>query len=171
MPPLVGANLEQAIATPANLQGYQLEIGLLGAILQDVGQEKGCLPLLQFALTELWEQRDRQTHTLTLAKYHQLGGVIGSLDRHAEQLYQSFTEQQQNWVKRIFLKLVRMGENGKDTRQRQPKSKLLALAGDNPADQQAIRDVIEKLIWGRLLVTAPNGEDWIDLAHEALMGG
>jgi hypothetical protein len=61
MPPLVGAELEEAIATPAKLQGYSFEKGLLGEILQDVGKEKGCLPLLQFALTELWEQRNRQT--------------------------------------------------------------------------------------------------------------
>ncbi len=167
---LEGEDLERAITSPANLQGYQLETGLLGAILQDVGQEKGCLPLLQFALRELWEERDRQTHQLTLAKYHELGGVIGALERHAEQLYQNLTQQQQKWVKRIFLKLVRTGENGKDTRQRQPKSKLLAIAGDNSANREALSDALEKLIWGRLLVSDSEGEDWSDLAHEALMG-
>ena len=170
IPLLVGAELEEAIAKPAELQGYHLETGLLGAILQDVGQEKGCLPLLQFVLRELWEERDRQTHQLTLAKYHELGGVIGALERHAEQLYQSFTQQQPKWVKRIFLKLVRTGENGKDTRQRQPKSKLLGIAGDNSANREALSDALEKLIWGRLLVSDSEGEDWIDLAHEALMG-
>jgi signal transduction histidine kinase len=171
MPPLVGAQLEEAIATPAKLQGYQLENGLLGAILQDVGQEKGCLPLLQFALTELWEQRDRQIHQLTLAKYNQLDGVIGALNRHAEQIYQNFTNQEQVWVKRIFLKLVRTGAEEKDTRQRQPKSKLLAIAADKLADREAFSKVLDKLVDGRLLVTDRQGEDWIDLAHEALMEG
>jgi signal transduction histidine kinase len=171
MPPLIGAQLEEAIASPTKLQGYQLENGLLGAILQDVGQEKGCLPLLQFALTELWEQRDRQTHKLTLAKYNHLDGVIGALNRHAEQIYHSFTEQQQDWVKRIFLKLVRTGAQEKDTRQRQPKAKLLAIAGDKPGDQEAISTVLDKLVDGRLLVSDREGEDWVDLAHEALMEG
>jgi signal transduction histidine kinase len=174
MPPLVGAELEEAIASPANLQGYQLERGLLGTIQQEVvGQEKGCLPLLQFALTELWEQRNRQTHLLTVAKYKELGGVIGALNRHAEKLYKSFTEQQQDWVKRIFLKLVRTGTQEKDTRQRQPKTKLLSIADDNSGAQEDISDVLEKLIQGRLLVcdTENIGEVWIDLAHEALMEG
>jgi signal transduction histidine kinase len=171
MPPLIGAQLEEAIASPTKLQGYQRENGLLGAILQDVGQEKGCLPLLQFALTELWEQRDRQTHKLTLAKYNHLDGVIGALNRHAEQIYHSFTEQQQDWVKRIFLKLVRTGAQEKDTRQRQPKAKLLAIAGDKPGDQEAISTVLDKLVDGRLLVSDREGEDWVDLAHEALMEG
>jgi hypothetical protein len=171
MPPLVGADLEEAIAKPANLQGYQLETGLLGAILQDVGQENGCLPLLQFTLTELWEQRDRETYQLTLAKYDELGGVIGSLNRHAEQIYQNFTNQEQKWVNRIFLKLVRTGTQEKDTRQRQPKAKLLAIAGDNPANREAISRVLDKLVDGRLLVTDREVVDWVDLTHEALMGG
>ncbi|MCA1995104.1 MAG: hypothetical protein LDL41_24105, partial [Coleofasciculus sp. S288] len=171
MPPLVGAHLEEAITSPVKLQGYSFGDGLLGAILHDVGQENGCLPLLQFALTELWEQRDRQTRQLTLAKYNQFDGVIGALNRHAQTLYQSFTEQEQEWVKRIFLKLVRTGADAKDTRQRQRKPKLLGISSDNSASQQALEKVLDRLVDGRLLVTDREGEDWIDLAHEALMEG
>jgi energy-coupling factor transporter ATP-binding protein EcfA2 len=163
MPPLLGAELEEAIASPANLQGYHLEIGLLGAILQDVGQEKECLPLLQFTLTELWEKRDCQKHQLTLEQYRAMGGVIGALDRHAEAIYQSFTQQEQEYVKRIFLRLVRTGEEEKDTRQRQPKAKLLAIGNDD-----VISDVLDELIQKRLLIS---GEEGVDLAHEALMQG
>ncbi|MHC5862302.1 nSTAND1 domain-containing NTPase [Nostoc sp.] len=173
MPPLLGAELEEAIASPANLQGYQLQRGLLGAIQQEVvGQERGCLPLLQFALTELWEQRDQETHQLTVAKFNNLGGVIGALNRHAEKLYESFTGQQ-DWVKRIFLKLVRTGTDEKDTRQRLPKTKLLNITSDDQNNYQAISDVLEKLIQGRLIVLEieATGEVWADLAHEALMEG
>ncbi len=174
MPPLVGADLGQAIVKPAELQGYGFEEGLLAAILQHiVGQEKGCLPLLQFALTELWERRDRLTYQLTLAQYNQQGGVIGALNRYAEQMYQSVSEQKRDWIKRIFLKLVRTREDGKDTRQRQLKQKLLEISGDDPVDQQAINNVLNELINGRLLVTGKDTdrEAWVDLAHEALMEG
>ncbi|UKO95782.1 nSTAND1 domain-containing NTPase [Nostoc sp. UHCC 0870] len=174
MPPLLGAELEEAIASPAMLQGYQLERGLLGAIQQEVlGQEKGCLPLLQFALTELWEQRDQTTHQLTVTKFNELGGVIGALNRHAEKLYASFTELQQTWVKRILLKLVRTGAEDKDTRQRQTKNELLSVAGDNSDEQPVIEQVLEKLIQGRLIVTDTEAREkvWIDLAHEALIEG
>ncbi|MBP5974634.1 caspase family protein [Brasilonema sp. CT11] len=167
MPPLVGGELEQAIASPAALQGYHFEDGLLGEIMQDVGKEQGCLPLLEFALTELWEKRDNQKHQLTVEQYRVMGGVIGALDRHAEAIYQSFTLHEQEWVKRIFLKLVRTGEAEKDTRQRQPRAKLLAIGDDN-----VISDVLDELIEGRLLVTGQEeqqGEAWVDLAHEALM--
>lgn len=174
MPPLLGAELEEAIASPAMLQGYQLERGLLGAIQQEVlGQEKGCLPLLQFSLTELWEQREQKTHQLTVTKFNELGGVIGGLNRHAEKLYAGFTEQQQALVKQIFLKLVRTGAEDKDTRQRQTKNELLSVAGDNSYEQLVIEQVLEKLIQGRLIVTDTEAREevWIDLAHEALIEG
>jgi WD40 repeat protein/energy-coupling factor transporter ATP-binding protein EcfA2 len=192
MPPLMGGDLVKAIAKPAELQGYRLEDGLLGTILNDV-KGAGSLPLLQFALTELWEKRDRQNHLLTLEQYEVMEGAIGSLNRHADKVYsykdssedaptEERTEQEQEWIKRIFLKLVRTGEEEKDTRQRQPKGKLLAIAGDNPEDREALNEVIDELVQGRLLVTGEAEEKsdiadsvqdakMIDLAHEALMEG
>jgi energy-coupling factor transporter ATP-binding protein EcfA2/AAA+ ATPase superfamily predicted ATPase len=173
IPPLRGADLQQAIEEPAKIQGYELESGLLAEIIQDVGQEKGCLPLLQFALTQLWEQRDQISKELLLQQYKQMGGVIGALNSHAEEIYQSLTAQQQDWVKRIFLKLVHTNLNGKDTRQRQPKSKLLALAGNSSEQRQSFETILDELIKGRLLVIGQEltGEVWVDLAHEALMDG
>lgn len=200
MPPLLGGDLEKAIAKPAELQGYRLEDGLLGTILKDSGN----LPLLQFALTELWEKRDSQRHLLTLNQYQVMEGAIGSLNRHADKVYsykdfwedvptEARTEQEQEWIKRIFLKLVRTGEEEKDTRQRQPKGKLLSIAGDNSEALSEVSEVIDELVQGRLLVTgeadgsnslAPSplragalvrrlgrGLSDIDLAHEALMEG
>jgi dephospho-CoA kinase len=182
MPPLMGGDLEKAIAKPAELQGYRLEDGLLGEILNDV-KGAGSLPLLQFALTELWEKRDRENHLLTLEQYEVMESAIGSLNRHAEKVYtykdfsedspaEERTEQEQEWIKRIVLKLVRTGEDEKDTRQRQPKGKLLAIAGDNPEEREVLNQVIEELVQGRLLVTeqeSQQGKAWVDLAHEALM--
>jgi hypothetical protein len=165
---------------------------LLGEILNDM-KGAGSLPLLQFALTELWEKRDRENHLLTLEQYEVMEGAIGSLNRHAQKVYthKDFSEdspteergkQEQEWIKRIVLKLVRTGREEKDTRQRQPKGKLLAIAGDNPEDRDALNEVIDELVQGRLLVTgeaeektdiADSVEDakMIDLAHEALMEG
>lgn len=179
IPPLLGAELEEAIATPAKLQGYSFADGLLGAILHDVGQGKECLPLLQFTLTELWEKRDREKHLLTVEQYRVLEGVKGALNRHAEKIYnykdflkespqQERSWQEQKWIKRIFLKLVRTGEGIKDTRQRQLKAKLLAMGSDS------IGSILDELIQGRLLVTGQENcqEDaWVNLAHEALMDG
>jgi WD40 repeat protein/energy-coupling factor transporter ATP-binding protein EcfA2 len=191
MPPLLGGDLEKAITKPAELQGYHLEDGLLGTILEE--KVKVSLPLLQFALTELWEKRDCQKHQLTLEQYEVMGKAIGSLNRHAHKVYSykdfwedapkdARTQQEQEWIKRIFLRLVRTGEEEKDTRQRQPRGKLLCIAGENLEVREALNEVIDELVQGRLLVTgeaeqkpdiadAVSDAKMVDLAHEALMEG
>ena len=170
MPPLMGADLEQAIAEPAKRMGYSFESGLLGEVLQDLGQEQGCLPLLQFALLELWEKRDQKKHQLNRLAYQEMDGVLGALERHAEKIYQQLSPTEQDSAKQLCLKLLRTGVEMKDTRQRQPKQKLLELAANDLEQQQTFEATLQELIDGRLLVAGEeNGEIWIDLAHEALM--
>ncbi|MBD2561295.1 MULTISPECIES: nSTAND1 domain-containing NTPase [Nostoc] len=187
MPPLAGVDLKDTITEPAKLQGHSVEEGLVLKILEDVKQEPGFLPLLEFALTKLWDKRDRNKHQLTLEEYEKLGELTGALNLHAENvyLYQDFeeeppsaerTQQEKEWIERIFLRLVRTGEGEKDTRQRQPKATLLNIAGDDAKQQQDLSELIDGeagLVKGRLLVTGKdeNGEAWIDLAHEALIEG
>jgi hypothetical protein len=56
--PLARDELERAIAGPAERAGLLLGPGLVAAIAQDVGEQPGALPLLQYALTELFEHRE-----------------------------------------------------------------------------------------------------------------
>jgi hypothetical protein len=56
--PLPPDELYEAIIKPAAYIGMQLEPGLAAAIIRDVGDEPGTLPLLQYALTELFERRE-----------------------------------------------------------------------------------------------------------------
>jgi ABC-type oligopeptide transport system ATPase subunit len=186
MPPLAGVDLRNAIVEPAKRQGYSIEDGLLLKILEDVGKEPGFLPLLEFALTKLWEQRDTQRKRLTLEQYETLKGLAGALNHHAERVYnyrdferesptEHRSEKEQEWIQRVFLRLVRTGEAEKDTRQRRAKTELLALAGDDLDDRNILRELIEDdggLVQGRLLVIVqeqPHSVSWVDLAHEALM--
>lgn len=197
MPPLVGKDLLDAIEKPASIQGYSFEEGLIEEILQDVANEKGILPLLEFALTQLWEKRNSQNHQLTREQYQALGGVTGALNLHADKIYsykdfekespqQERADQEKKWIEQIFLRLVQIDYRGKDTRQRQPKLRLLDMAGNNPENREALKQVLEDLVRGRLLVTGegeqktdePNENPLtnsaeetqvIDLAHEALI--
>ena len=171
MPPLVGADLERAIAQPALKLGCALESGLLGAILHDVGQETGSLPLLQFALLELWEKRDRTQRQLTRAAYAEMGGVMGALNDHAERVYAALEPLEHEWAKRICLKLVRTGGGDRDTRQRQSKQVLQALAQDED-NRDALEQALDAFVNGRLLVSGiDNDIAYIDLAHETLTEG
>jgi len=188
MPPLNGIDLRDAITEPAKLQGYTVEDKLLLQILDDVGKEPGFLPLLEFALTKLWEKRDQEKHLLTLEQYQKLGGLTGTLNFHAERVYHyrdyeaefpsnQRNKQEQEWIKRIFLKLVRTGEGEKDTRRRQLKANLVAtIAGNDLQNQEVLRELLDGeggLVQGRLLVAGEDAQEasWVDLAHEALISG
>ena len=64
LPTLAEKNLIDAICEPAKLQGYQVTDELLYQIFTDIKQEPGFLPLLEFALTQLWEKRDEAEKVL-----------------------------------------------------------------------------------------------------------
>ncbi len=166
--PMSEMELREAIERPAMVQGKQLESGLVELILRDVADEENCLPLLEFALSELWERRSDAG--LTLAGYKQLDGVLGAVNQHAEEIYRQLAKQQQEqWVKRVMLRLVRIGEDVRDTRQRQLRSNLLAIGKDN-LEKAAIDVVINSLVDGRLLVSDRiEHKDVIDFSHEALI--
>ncbi|MFN3761904.1 MAG: trypsin-like peptidase domain-containing protein, partial [Anaerolineae bacterium] len=57
--PMNRGELERAVVRPAENQGVKFEDGLVARILDDVGDEPGNLPLLEFALTQLWERQER----------------------------------------------------------------------------------------------------------------
>ncbi len=172
--PLEPSELREAIADPARMQGYELAEGLLEVICQDVEAEKNSLPLLEFALTELWEKRDRQNHRLTLTAYVEMGKLRGALDRHAKQLYEGLSSDgERDWTRRLFLQLVRTGQDVRDTRQRQSKQFLLEMARSEE-DRDAIANLLEIFAGadGRLLTTGEeNNVAFMDLAHEALIDG
>jgi FOG: WD40 repeat len=106
--------LQAAIELPAQKLEVQLEGNLTQRILDDVGQEPGNLPLLEFALTRLWEkQKNRE---LTHQAYEEIGGVKKAIANHAEQVYQKLSETEKQQARRIFVQLVRPGEGTEDTR-------------------------------------------------------
>ena len=58
VPPLMPDELEQAIRGPAERVGVRSEPGLVAEMIADVAHQPGALPLLQYALTELFERRN-----------------------------------------------------------------------------------------------------------------
>jgi formylglycine-generating enzyme required for sulfatase activity/energy-coupling factor transporter ATP-binding protein EcfA2 len=186
LPNLGGLDLLEAITEPAKLQGYEVTDELLNKILEDIKQEPGFLPLLEFALTQLWQKRDEAKHRLTLDTYEAIGGIVGALNCQADKVYeykdyekdlpqQERTEVEKALIKRIFLNLLQIGDGEKDTRLRQSKAFILSLAGDNQEGQKVLTELIDGkqgLVKGRLLVTGKTEreeEAWVDLAHEALI--
>ena len=68
---------ERAMTEPARKVGLEFEPGLVTRILDDIGDEPGTLPLLEFVLAELW--RDRARGRMLHSTYEAIGGVRGAM--------------------------------------------------------------------------------------------
>jgi WD40 repeat protein/DNA-binding SARP family transcriptional activator len=159
--PMNREELRAAIEKPAGLQGAAFETGLVERILDDVGEEPGNLPLLEFALTLLWE---RQTYgLLTHAGYEEIGRVEGALARYADEAYGELNESERDQARQVFVQLVRPGEGTEDTRRVATRAELGA---ENWALVQHLADQ-------RLAVTGRDeaGTEIAEVVHEALIQG
>lgn len=159
--PMSETEMRETIEKPADLQGVRFEAKLIGHLLADVGQEEGSLPLLEFALTELWHQQHQGQ--LSHVAYAEMGRVRGALSRHANQVYQRLTAEEQQQARRIFVQLVTPGAGTEDTRR---VARQTELAAD--------WSLVAKLAGERLVVTnkdqaeADKGET-VEVVHEALI--
>jgi WD40 repeat protein/uncharacterized caspase-like protein len=122
-PYLSEADYRNAIIKPAQQVGLQVEPGLVEVLLKDLDRSAGDLPLLQFALQQLWSQRENGQ--LTLKAYEELEGVKGALERQAQGVYDHLDTEAQDCARWIFLNLTQLGEGTEDTRRRITKSDLI----------------------------------------------
>src|SRR5262249_11123471 len=151
---------------PAERVGARFEPGLLAELVADVADEPGALPLLQYALTELYERREGST--LTQIAYRAIGGVSGALAGRAEEIYSGLGEQAQEAARQLFLRLVTLGEGAEDTRRRVERTELASME----VDQDALEEAIQQFGAWRLLSfdrDPRSGAPTIEVAHEALM--
>ncbi|MCD4684999.1 MAG: protein kinase, partial [Anaerolineae bacterium] len=163
---LSSAELEQAVLQPARRVGAALEPELLAAVIADVRDEPGALPMLQYALTEVFEAREGQV--MTLAAYRQIGGVLGALAMRAEAVFRQLTPHRQTIARQVFLRLVTLGEGTEDTRRRARQTELASVVDDYD-ELEAVLDEFGK---SRLLTSdrdPATREPTVEVAHEALI--
>jgi WD40 repeat protein/energy-coupling factor transporter ATP-binding protein EcfA2 len=160
--PLSDDELREAIEKPAQLVGCELEAGLVDVLVRDVRHQAGALPLLQYALLELWKRR--QGRRLTLADYQAIGRLEGALDQRANSILQGFTAAEKEQCRRIFLRLTQPGEGTEDTKRRVALHEL-----ETAGDAKVVERVVQRLADERLITT--EGEEQVEVAHEALIRG
>ncbi len=147
--PMSEDELRLAIERPAALAGFTLKPGLTDLLLQDVQGHSGALPLLEYTLLELWRQR--QGKLLTIAAYHDVGGVQGALANRADTVLEKFRgcPGELEICRRIFLRLTQPGEGTEDTKRRASFDELIA----SEAERATVEEVVHKLADARLITT------------------
>ena len=162
--PMTREELREAIIRPAGAVSF--EEGLVDTLLDDIEMRPGSLPLLQFALREMWARQHGRR--ITRASYDAIGGIEGALAQRAQAIFSELTDRGENsgqvmLFRRLFTRLITLGEGAEDTRRVVSRDELGAeawalaqrLAGEN----------------NRLVVTsaATPEHETAEVAHEALI--
>ncbi|RIK28053.1 MAG: hypothetical protein DCC55_38980 [Chloroflexi bacterium] len=157
---------------------------LVDRLIDEVIQTPGALPLLSFTLEQLYlkylerqeqAQRDGVTleRSLTWADYDELGGVIGSLRRRADEIYATLPDDDYRaTMQRVMLRMVAV-DGGELARRRVTLSELKY---SSQQENTRVQTVLDWLIDARLLVKGSTDLDGggvadsvVEPAHDALV--
>ncbi len=162
-------DLRTVIEQPARLPDVQLsfEGNLVGDLLFETQGQIGALPLLEFTLDQLFQQR--RGHLLTLSSYREMGGVKGALSRHAEQTYTRLpSDEHRRLARSLFTRLIDPGATEQDTTRR--RTSLSEFEFDDATQTRLLQDTMEAFIAARLLTTNEVAEKTtVEVSHEAVI--
>jgi WD40 repeat protein/DNA-binding CsgD family transcriptional regulator len=164
--PLSAKGLERAVRGPAERVGVLFEQGLVEQIVSAMNYQSGALPLLQYALTELFDRR--KGRLLTYEAYQKIGGAVGALANRADEIYQSLSAEGQELAHQMFMRLVTLGEGAEDTRRRASQAELLSLTENT----DLMEEVIDQFADYRLLSLdhdPQTRQPTVEVAHEAIL--
>jgi WD40 repeat protein len=171
-------DLREIIQEPARRIGLGLEEGLTDIIINDViascqseGTRTGrstILPLLEFALTQLWGRREHGI--LTHQAYNSIGKVTGSLTAWADQVCRSLEKDGLgSLTRRIFTDLVNLG----DESQRLPDSRRRRTLEDlchHEDEREPVHRIVQRLADARLVTTSTDkGQVTVEIIHDSLI--
>lgn len=151
------------IEKPSGMVGLALEEGLTELIVNDLTRNgearSSTLPLLEFALQQLWEKR--RDGWLTHDAYQMVGGVTGSLARWADDAYSELSKSDQLLAESLLTSLVHLGDEAQglpDTRRRRRIEELNL----SPRASHVLNHFIDR----RLLVSI---RDNLELIHDTII--
>ncbi|MGD0640133.1 MAG: hypothetical protein ABSC22_05235, partial [Roseiarcus sp.] len=157
------AEIEEIVRAPAKAAGLRYErrapsgVGLDDELIA-AARQPGSLPLLQFTLDELFNDRDRGENALTVAAYDRLGGIEGAIERRAESAFDALDASAQGELPALLREMVTWagletasGRVGRRERLIKPEGRARLL---------------EAFVAARLLIA---DGPWVRLAHEAFI--
>ncbi len=154
--------LQDMLQKPAQATGYVFEPGLIDRIITDAGSEPGHLPLVAYALQQLFEKR--KGNTFTVEAYSAIGEVVGAIGNKADDVLLRLSDEVRGAFDRVFAKLVHSDQESPPTRRRATMS---AFASDRSAveliDALAGKDC-------RVVGKRTSGQETIvEVVHEKLL--
>ncbi|HEV3409586.1 MAG TPA: AAA family ATPase [Chthoniobacterales bacterium] len=177
--PPTRTEIAQMIRQPALAGGLRFERDPLTdqtldeALLHDAAERPDALPLLAFALEELYQRRDAKRQLLRFADYNAMGGIAGAITSHAESTYAKWRAQiaSSAEAERAFDMVLRRLVDERSLRD--ASAGFARVPADKAACETtpAARAFVESFLAARLFLTdtPASGKPFLILAHDALL--
>lgn len=165
VPPMTPIQLREIIEAPAREAGLEFESGLVDRLVLDAADDADFaaagLPLLSYALLELW--RRRAGSLMTLGGYEKTGGIGHAVTREANHAYDSLDSAGQRAMRELLVRMVHISEDTEITRYSIDVEDLIHA---HPQDSAAIAAARDALAARRLIVLDGNTAR---ISHDALL--
>jgi WD40 repeat protein/energy-coupling factor transporter ATP-binding protein EcfA2 len=154
---------------------------LVDQLIDEVAGMPGALPLLSFALSELYfklvrhyleaqNTSDTVERAITWDDYDAIGGVTKSLTRRADEEYNNLVKADPAYEKTIRHVMLRMVTVGGELARRQVPESELEYPGE---ENERVQKVRKKFVSARLLVSGTDVDNnpYLEPAHDSLVKG
>ncbi len=165
--PMSTEELEAAITGPAAKVGVNVDNLVVAEMVGEIVDRPGALPLMQYALTELFDAR--VARTVTIGAYRAGGGVSRTLAKRADSLLSSLGPEAAETVRHVFLRLVSLDDDSTSV----PTRRRTLVAEVEELDQRGrVQRVLDTFGRHRLLSfdrdPVTRGPT-VEISHEALL--
>jgi hypothetical protein len=157
--------LEQAITGPVAVADAEIAPRLVQQLLNETGDDPDQLPLLQHALLRAWNHWGHAPRALDLQDLDD-GGMSASLSRHADEIFNALTPDQQGIARVIFQQLGERDAEGREIRRPAPVVHVAAVAA---ASVEAVEEVVAKFAAPDAALLYRNEGGDLDITHESLL--
>ncbi|MGB8686247.1 MAG: CHAT domain-containing protein, partial [Microcoleus sp.] len=156
--------LIEAITLPVKNFEVEFSEQLINKIIQDYRKNSGHLPMLQFALEELWKQQNYGF--ISLESYEKMGGLTKVLGDYAENIYLGLGEEEKERLRQIMTQLVHPITQQNSGKFNRIATRKIATIEDIGKENWQL---VTKLADQHLVVTDEEKGASVELIHEVLI--
>jgi len=168
LPKIRHSEFQEIVEEPAKKAGLKWERKngeeLNEQIINDISSGIDDLPLIEFALSELYNLRD-ENNQLTFEAYHKIGKINGAVIKYVDDFYNSLTEEDQRLFYKILSALITLSSGSENLYVRKT-----ALREDLQKSEKYER-LIDKLIDKHILISGKDANEHatVSIVHEVLI--
>jgi hypothetical protein len=169
LPKILHSELQEIIEEPAKKAGLKWEtnekgITLNKVIINDINKGVDDLPLIEFALSELYNLRN-ENNVLTYKAYEDIGKIDGAVVKYVDDFYNTLSEKEKELFPELLSALIAPSVENKHLYVR--KTALLK----DLQKTELHRQLIANLINSHILISGKdeNGTPTVSIVHEILI--